>query len=270
MAILFIVLFFLLNLGLIIGFFRPEWVLYKLDVKKDVSRVLVIYGGMSIATVFVYLMLSVPGGEDPGELNDFSGSEYESGISGLAEREFKITEEDHESDTDDPASQSVSGKTEHKSVPETVKREIRERLSKIDRVSAEEARDLNPAGPGDFSNGDDFILIKKTQVLLDSKGSSDGERKINLPPGSWLKFLNINEEKDNASYSVEIFTPDGVLRGTGRITRTELLRQLGNVEHERQLQKQIESELKRKYRRELLQEYEITAEQLRDIRSEIN
>lgn len=268
MVVIFTILFFVLNLVLIIGYFKPEWVLYRLNVQKTIGRVLLIYGTLSVVTVFSFILFVIPDFKDSGTDYDTDMSGLGGQVRGLAEEEFQMPPGDE--DTDELTAEAEPA-DDGDVLSEDKKREILKKLDELNQRAKQEARELNPALPRDFSDGDQIILIKKTSVILrtGSEVEEPGKGKIlQLTPGSYVKFLNLNNERQSDRFSVEIFTPDGISRGTGWITQPELQKQWGDKELELELQKQIASELREEYRNKLLRDYGISAEQLRKIESE--
>lgn len=268
MVVIFTIMFFVLNLGLIIGYFKPEWVLYRLNVQKTVSRVLLIYGTLSVVTIFSFILFVIQDYEGSGTGYDTDRSGFGEQVRGLAEEEFQMPSGDEDAD-ELTAEEEPEEDTDVLS--EERKREILKKLDELHKRAKKEARELNPAGPGDFSSGDQIILIRKTSVILRTgvEQQEPGQgRTLQLPPGSYVKFLNLNNEIQSDRFSVEIFTPDGISMGTGWITQPELQKQWGEKELELELQKQIASELREKYRNKLLRDYGISAEQLRKLESE--
>jgi len=264
MAIIFSIIFFVCNLGLIVGFFKPEWALYKLNVKKTPITVLKIYGTLSVIMIFLFIFFERTGYEDDRLAYDFNDSEYEGTLKSIPENEFGVKDQKENIRRDEEQGGEKPDVSREEALSPETKREVIGKLRKIRDRAVQEAKELNPAGPGDFSNGDELILIKKTNVNLKTK---DRERTIILPPGSWVKFLNINNERDSNRFTVEIFTPDGIDRGNGWITKEELQKQWGNREHELEIQKEMARELEGKYRKRILKEYDLTEEQLIELSS---
>jgi|GEM_PF-4486631 len=274
MAIIFTVLFLTYNIALIIGFFRPEWVLYRFNVKKTTSRVLMIYGSLSLLTILVFITVFYYGEEKRQYVSAPDMEEIEESAKTLPGKGVRITAEDHteteskESSFDKPENNKKENEPE---LTASKKQEIISELKKLDRKARTAARKRYPSGPEDLSQGDNFILLKETRFVTEADktdSKSDGDRTIKLYPGSWINILENREGKSSDMLKVEAFAPDGRSYGKGRITEAELEKQWGSKKLDIEMQKELTKELKDQNRSRILKKYDITETQLNMIESE--
>lgn len=263
MALILTILFLICNLGLIIGFFRPDWVLYKLNIPKTTGNALIVYGSLSLFTLVAFIIFNLYDDEDYRLAYNPDNSGFEDNLMTLPEKKFEMPDPE-------TGNQKIEEKEEQskEQISDELKNQIISKLKKIDETARAEAREMNPAGPGDFDNGDQLILIKRTNVKITKDNTGDvieAGRNERLYPGSWVKFLNIENERRGSRYSVEVYAPDGRFYGTGWITDAELKKQWGNLNAERQMQDELAAELRAKGREQLLDKYDITSEELETI-----
>lgn len=272
MAIIFILLFLLYNIALVIGFFRPEWVLYRINVKKTSSRVLMIYGSLSLLTFLVFITVFQYGEVNRNFVSSKDIDEIEESAKLLPGREYQINTED--------SSATLSKKTivdkdkedsKEPELPSSKKQEIISELKKLDRKARAEARKRYPSGPEDLSAGDNFILLKETKFFpaTDKSETVNGSGKtIKLYPGSWINIIDKGNGKDVDTLIVEAYAPDGRSYGSGKVQVSEIENQWGSKKLDIELQQELTSELKNQYRTKILKKYDITEEQLKSIESE--